>query len=159
MYLTRLFPKASLVLKLSPLFRTHRRETLGTKFALRKAKINKPFPSSPGPLFQNEGRYSAFDMEIVFYSHANKTHFHKKGCAASLILKVRVFGTREWPIHQFHIANNTPLLPSKILQKYCFQFLLERLQCPGEIENKIYVSKFEGGVVNKVYHEQCENSE
>ena len=32
------------------------------------------------------------------HSHANKTHFHKKGCAPSLILKVRVGGTRKWPI-------------------------------------------------------------
>ena len=52
--------------------------------------LNRPFASSPGPLFQNEGRSSAFDMEIIFHSHANKTHFHKKGCAPSLILKVRV---------------------------------------------------------------------
>ena len=37
-------------------------------------------------------------MEIIFHSHASKTHFHKKGCASSLILKVRVFGTRKWPI-------------------------------------------------------------
>ena len=37
-------------------------------------------------------------MEIIFHSHANKTHFHKKGCAPSLILKLRVFGTRKWPI-------------------------------------------------------------
>ena len=56
------------------------------------------FPVLPGPLFQNEGRFSAFDMKIIFHSHANKTHFHKKGCAASLILKKRVFGTRDWPI-------------------------------------------------------------
>ena len=60
---------------------------------------NTPFPSSPGPLFQNEGRCSAFDTEIIFHSHANKTHFHRKGCAPSLILKVRVFGTRKCPIH------------------------------------------------------------
>ena len=59
---------------------------------------NRPFPSSPGPLFQNEGRGSAFDMEIIFLSHENKTHFHKKGCAPSLILKVRAFGIRKWPI-------------------------------------------------------------
>ena len=59
--------------------------------------LNRPFSSSPGPLFQNEGRCSAFDMEIIFHSHANKTHFHKKGCAPSLILKARVFGTRKWP--------------------------------------------------------------
>ncbi|CAH3164615.1 unnamed protein product [Porites evermanni] len=42
------------------------------------ARLNRPFPSSPGPLIQNEGRCSAFDMEIIFHSHANKTHFHKK---------------------------------------------------------------------------------
>ena len=29
-------------------------------------------------------------MEIIFHSHANKNHFHKKGCALGLILKVRV---------------------------------------------------------------------
>ena len=36
-------------------------------------------------------------MEIIFHSHGNKTHFHKKGCAPSLILKVRVFRTLKWP--------------------------------------------------------------
>ena len=50
---------------------------------------SRPFPSSPGPLFQKEGRCSAFDIKIIF-----QTHFHRKGCAPSLILKVRVFGTR-----------------------------------------------------------------
>ena len=38
-------------------------------------------------------------MEMIFHSHANKTHFHKKGCARGVFLKVRVFGTRKWPIH------------------------------------------------------------
>ena len=33
---------------------------------------------------------------MIFHSHANKTHFHKKGCSLSLILKVRVYGTRKW---------------------------------------------------------------
>ena len=37
-------------------------------------------------------------MEMIFHSHVNKTHFHKKGGALGLILKVRVFGTRKWPI-------------------------------------------------------------
>ena len=53
---------------------------------------NRPFPSSPGPLYQNEVKC----METIFHSHANKSHFHKKGCALGLILKVRVFGTRKW---------------------------------------------------------------
>ena len=52
---------------------------------------NRPFLSSPGPLFQNEVKCSGFDLEIIFHSHAKKTHFHKKGCTPSLILKVRVF--------------------------------------------------------------------
>ena len=58
----------------------------------------RPFPSSPGPLFQNEVKCSAFDMEIIFHSHANKTNFHKKGCTLGLILEVRVFGTLKWLI-------------------------------------------------------------
>ena len=39
---------------------------------------NKPFPSSPGSLYQNEVKCSAFDMEMIFHSHPNKIHFHKK---------------------------------------------------------------------------------
>ena len=49
-------------------------------------------------------------MEIIFHSHANKTHFHKKGCAPSLILKVRVFGTGKWPV--LFILHEMPLFPS-----------------------------------------------
>ena len=60
--------------------------------------VNGPFPSSSKPLYQNEVKCSAFDMQMIFHSHANKTHFHKKGCALGLILKVRVFGIRQWPI-------------------------------------------------------------
>ena len=55
---------------------------------------------SRGIWASQKGRCSAFDMEIIFHCHANKTHFHKKGCVPSLILKVRVFGTRKWPIAQ-----------------------------------------------------------
>ena len=40
---------------------------------------NRSFPSSSGPLYQNEVKCSAFDMEMTFHSHANKTHFRKKG--------------------------------------------------------------------------------
>ena len=62
---------------------------------------SRPFPSSPGPLYQNEVKCSAFDMQTILHCHANKTHFHKKGCALSLVLKVRDSGTRKWPIvHQ-----------------------------------------------------------
>ena len=37
-------------------------------------------------------------MKMTFYYHANKTHFHNKGFALGLVLRVRVFGTRKWPI-------------------------------------------------------------
>ena len=37
-------------------------------------------------------------MTMVFYFHANKIHFRKKGFAFSHVLKVRVFGTRRWSI-------------------------------------------------------------
>ena len=77
----------------------------------------RPYPSSPGPLFQNDGRCSAFDIEIIFHSHANKTHFHKKGCAPSLILKGRVFGTRKWPI-TWTLENWAPM-PSLVTTSLC----------------------------------------
>ena len=44
-------------------------------------------------------------MEMIFYSYANKNHFHKNGCALDLILKVRVFGTRKWPIDKTGAPN------------------------------------------------------
>ena len=59
---------------------------------------NRPYPSSLGPLYQNEAKCSAFDMEMIFYSHVSKSNFHKKSCALGLILKLRVFGSRWWPI-------------------------------------------------------------
>ena len=65
----------------------------------RKEKPNKPFlVHFPGPLYQNKVECSAFDVEMIFHSHAQKTHFHKNGCALGLNLKVRVFGTPKWPI-------------------------------------------------------------
>ena len=50
------------------------------------------------PLYQGAVKFLTFDMEMSFHSHASKTHFHKKGCALGLILKVRVFGTLKRPI-------------------------------------------------------------
>ena len=36
--------------------------------------------------------------ENVFFSHGNRTRFHNKGFAHSLVLKVRVFGTQNAPL-------------------------------------------------------------
>ena len=38
----------------------------------------RKFPSSSGPLYQNEVKCSAFDMETTFHSHANKLSFTRK---------------------------------------------------------------------------------
>ena len=46
-------------------------------------------------------------MKKIFHSHANTTHFRKKGCALGLILKVRVLGTRKWPITAFFLRVGT----------------------------------------------------
>ena len=91
-------------------------------------------PSFPGPLFQNKGRCSAFGMEIIFHSHANKTHFHKKGCAPSLILKVRVFGTQKWPIHT---DPTPPLTPQTIVGRVCLAFFSEFQLCVGWGEGEL----------------------
>ena len=62
----------------------------------RKIADNRRFPRSPGLCIKtNEVQCIAFDMEMIFHSHANKTHFYEKGCALGLILKVRVFGTHK----------------------------------------------------------------
>ena len=64
----------------------------------------RPFSSCLEPLSQSEAKCESIDMKLifletpVFYSHANATHFHKKGFALSLVLKTRVFGTRRRPI-------------------------------------------------------------
>ena len=49
------------------------------------SSTSRPFPSFPGPLHQNEVKCSAFDIEMIFHSYANKTHFHEKGWVLGLI--------------------------------------------------------------------------
>ena len=80
-----------------PSLPTSQRTPLGKVVKLSDC-FNKAFSSSPGPLYQNEVKCSAFDMEMIFHCHASKTHFHK--CALDLIWKwgVLELGGR-WPIH------------------------------------------------------------
>ena len=59
---------------------------------------NRPFPSSKKSHFQSEAKCEAIDMKMIFNYDANKTHFHNKGFALGLVLRVRFFGTRKWPI-------------------------------------------------------------
>ena len=50
------------------------------------------------------GQVQTFLVKMIFYYHANKTHFfkksenNKKSFALGLVLRVSVFGTRERPI-------------------------------------------------------------
>ena len=53
-----------------------------------------------------------------FFSHANKTHFHNKGFALGLILKVRVFGTQKWPINRPAFCIGNGMIFSDIWRKY-----------------------------------------
>ena len=64
------------------------------QFPTRKNKSRGPFPSYPKPLLC-EAKCEAIDMKLIFYSHANKTHFLKRGFLIGLVLKVRVFGTQK----------------------------------------------------------------
>ena len=45
-------------------------------------------------LFQGEAKCKATDVTVIFYSRANKTHFHKKG-----LHLMRIFVTQRWPIN------------------------------------------------------------
>jgi len=67
-------------------------------------KTNRPFPSSKRSHLQSEAKCEAIDMKMIFNYDANKTHFHNKGFALSLVLKVRFFGTRKWPILTHAVA-------------------------------------------------------
>ena len=57
--------------------------------------FNRPFPSSKKFHFQNEAKCETFVVKMSFNFDANKTHFHNKGFALSLVLKVKLFGTRK----------------------------------------------------------------
>ena len=94
----------------------------------------RPFPSSPGPLYHNEVKCSAFDMQMSYHSHA-KTHFHKKGCALGLILKVRVFGTRKWSIPLLHTEKGHQRNRGVCTQAKKFYILLF---CNLDIQCKIF---------------------
>ena len=59
---------------------------------------NRPFPSSLGPLYQNEVRCSTFLVEMSFICMRMKNHFHIKGWAPNLVLIQRSRGTRKWPV-------------------------------------------------------------
>ena len=90
---------------------------------------NRPFPSSPESVYHNEVKCSAFDIEMIFHSQTNITHFHRKGCALGLILKVGGFGTRKWPIGLISLCRNKGLFDSE-----------EVSGCFRRYQNTVYVT-------------------
>ena len=59
-----------------------------------------PFPSSKKSHFQNEAKCETFVVKMSFICIIIENHFHINGFALSLVLKVRFFGTRKWPIQE-----------------------------------------------------------
>ena len=65
---------------------TENQQSTLLRVSIMEVKRVSPFPTYPGPLNQNEVKCPAFDLKMFFHSHANKTHFHKKGFSKSFIL-------------------------------------------------------------------------
>ena len=60
--------------------------------------VLRPFPSCSNIFFLSEAEWEVIDVKMILYFHANKTYFHKKGFALSLVYRVRVFVTRKWSV-------------------------------------------------------------
>ena len=60
-----------------------------------KAIAEWPFSSSKKSHFQSEAKCEAIETKMSFNYDANKTHFHNKGLALSLVLKVRILELRK----------------------------------------------------------------
>ena len=58
-------------------------------------------------------------MEMIVYSHANRTHFHKKGCALGVISKVGVLGTRKWPLKNNNGDGQTQNVKRNMTDRRC----------------------------------------
>ena len=57
------------------------KETTGSGDENTYSSLNRPFPSSPGPLYQNEVKCSAFDLFIYlfyFICHTNYKKYRKR---------------------------------------------------------------------------------
>ena len=69
------------------------------------------FELSSSHVCEKRSKCSAFDMEMIFILMQIKL-FHKKDCALVIILKVRVFGTRKWPIA--YMTSGIPVVRLKV---------------------------------------------
>ena len=66
-------------------------------FGSQQTNSEKAISELPQGSVSKQAKCKAIDMKMIFYSHANKTYFHHKGFAVSLVLKVRVFGACKGP--------------------------------------------------------------
>ena len=96
-------------------------------------RLNRPFPSSLVPLFQNESKCETILMKMTDL-HENetacRTHFHMKGFALRLVLKQRHKRTRKWPIENRSMRHtvgegtdwnrNEPRRSWRFLWRFCF---------------------------------------
>ena len=84
------------ILRLVLLWNFNRYISIGEmhNFIRRLWIIYRLFPSCLQPPFQSKGKWEGIDMKMNFYSHGNKTHFHKKGH----VLKVTVIWNQKRPI-------------------------------------------------------------
>ena len=67
-------------------------------------QFSRPFPSSKKFHFQNKAKCETFLVEMSFICVIIKTHFHNKGFELSLVLKVKLFGTRKWTIQSVPVS-------------------------------------------------------
>lgn len=61
----------------------------------------RPFWSCSNPLLQTRR------ANAKLYENVIQTNFHKKDFALGLVLKVKIFGTRKWPITDSETKNET----------------------------------------------------
>ena len=74
---------------------------------------NRPFPSSKKSHFQNEAKCETFVVKMTFICIIIENHFHINGFALSLVMKVRFFGTRKWPIPESWFASSPSFSSSR----------------------------------------------
>ena len=87
---------------------------------------SRPFPSCAKRLFQGEAKCKAIDMKTIFYSHADKSHFHKRRFSLSLVLKMREFGTRKWPNNKIKLRGLAALFCPFFIYQYHFSSTVVR---------------------------------
>ena len=86
-------------------------------------------------------------MELIFHSHANKPLFYKKGFALSLVLKVRIFGTRKWP---FDIPSPIFLFISLLFFFFPLSFYMAHpsVMIPSVVGSRVRVKFSQDGYMN-----------